>query len=175
VWFAVSASWPAASCSGLYPGQRPGLHLPGAAGHLAGEPGRAGPGQIVLLPRPASRAGRQNGGTPLHYDGRAAGAAVKAETRMAGDVMLPPGTAAEIADRGRFPTPGRPATRTEIIAGAGCCPVLPDMRLPQRGVSVVRLAWRRLAHTGAPDRLAGGDQTGQVLASLDPASRGVPL
>jgi Domain of unknown function (DUF4158) len=76
---------------------------------------------------------------------------------------------------GRFPYAGTTDNPAEIIAGAGCCPALPDMRLPQRGVSVVRSAWRRLARTGAPDRLAGGDQAGQVLAFLDPASRGVPL
>jgi len=76
------------------PGQRPGRHLPGAAGHLAGEPGRAGPGQVVLLPAPpAAQAGRVAARCYI-MTARAAGAAVKAETKVAGAVMLPPGTAA---------------------------------------------------------------------------------
>jgi hypothetical protein len=68
------------------------------------------------------------------------------------------------------PEPGQPvyqisadghAARRDLLS---CRPAARQQGGPELGAD--------LAHTGAPDRLAGGDQTGQVLASLDPASRG---
>src|SRR6266702_1481854 len=94
---------------------------PGQLHRVPARTPQCGPGRLVA--RPASRAGRQYGGTPLHYDGRAAGAAVKAETRMAGDGMLPPGTAARSPTAVVSPTPERLTAPAKIAIGADCCPV----------------------------------------------------
>jgi len=112
---------------------------------------------------------------PLHYDGRAARAAVKAETRMASDVVLPPGTGGETADRGRFPCAGTTGNPDQDHRWGRLLSCSSGMRLPPRGVPVVP---RRGDGWPAREHLTGwrgGDQAGQVLASLDPASRGVPL
>jgi hypothetical protein len=92
----------------------------------------------------------------------AAGAAVKAETRMAGDVVLPPGTGGETADRGRFPcaeTTGNPGQDHRWRRLLSCSS---GMRLPPRGVPVVP---RRGDGWPAREHLTGwrgGDQAGQV-------------
>jgi len=70
------------SCSpARTPGSALGCICPARPASLAGgaRSRRSGPDRLIA--RPAGRAGRQNGGTPLHYDGRAAGAAVKAENQ----------------------------------------------------------------------------------------------
>jgi len=121
VRFAVSASGPAASCSGLYPGQRPGLHLPGAAGHRAGEPGRRD-----RWPRSFPHAGT-TGNPDQHHRWRRL---LSCSSRHA---TAPPGSLGSSLG----------------LATAG-------------------------PHGSTWPGWRGGDQTGQVLASLDPARRGVP-
>jgi hypothetical protein len=109
---------------------------------------------------------------PLHYDDRAA---VKAETRMASDVVLPPGIGGEIADCGRFPCAGTTGNPGQDHRWRRLLSCSSGMRLPPRGVPVVP---RRGDGWPAREHLTGwrgGDQAGQVLASLDTASRGVPL
>jgi hypothetical protein len=74
---------------------------------------------------------------PLHYDGRAARAAVKAETRMASDVVLPPGTGGETADCGRFPCAGTTGNPDQDHRWRRLLSCSSGMRLPPRGVPVV--------------------------------------
>jgi hypothetical protein len=72
---------------GLSAGQRPGLGRPGATGHRADEPGRAAPAQNGPTCTPgqisARLDARAGGCAKSHYDSRAAGAALNAETTMA--------------------------------------------------------------------------------------------
>jgi len=144
------------------PGSAPGLHLPGAAGRRAGEPGRASPGQIVLLPTPpAAQAGRMAARRYI-MTARAARAAVKAETRMASAVMLPPGAAARSPTAAVSPAPGRPATRPRSSLAPAAVLLFPACDCPNRkSRQLARLGdgWPTREHLAG---WRGGDQTGQV-------------
>jgi len=103
---------------------------------------RSGPDRLIA--RPAGRAGRQNGGTPLHYDGRAAGAAVKAETRMASDVVLPSGTAARSPTAVVSPTPRWLAARPRSSLAPTAAHFLPPRSRAGQRPSLAYLQNRRL-------------------------------
>jgi len=138
-------------------------------------PVRAGAGpESSCLPAPLAAAGRQKlAGTPLHYDGRAGrgGGQGGRKPGWAGRRgCCPPGTAARSPTAVVSPTPGTTGNpdQDHCWRRAAVLP-LPDMRLPQRGVSVVRSAWRRLGPHGEHlNRLAGGrpDRPGGSLPSI---------
>jgi len=168
------------------PGKRPGLHLPGAAGHLAVSPVAPvrGP-RSSYLPRPASRAGPAEMAARRYImtagqPGRRSKAGKTRDGR--GDGMLPPGHSGENRrPSGRFPPrrgrPANPGPRSSL--GAGCCPA-PSRTCdcPQRGVSVVSLGLATAWPTReAPDRPGEGrpDRPGCSLPPRSRQAEGVPL